>query len=190
MPVTARGTGSGLSGACIPLDGGVVVSFQRMKAILEVDEETASGSRAAGRAARPARCCARDCWPRVPRLSRRVQRDDRRQHCHERRRHAGREARCHPASRTRVEAGSPPVRSSVRGAASSRRHPATTSPSSSSDRKGRSLSSPKRRSSSSPGPRPPRPSSPPSRRWTRSRHRCPRSSPAVSLRRSSSTSTC
>jgi glycolate oxidase len=40
VPVTARGTGSGLSGACIPVDGGVVVSFQRMKAILEVDEET------------------------------------------------------------------------------------------------------------------------------------------------------
>ena len=30
VPVTARGSGSGLSGACIPPDGGVVVSFQRM----------------------------------------------------------------------------------------------------------------------------------------------------------------
>jgi glycolate oxidase len=40
VPVTARGTGSGLSGACIPPDGGVVVSFQRMNSILEIDEET------------------------------------------------------------------------------------------------------------------------------------------------------
>src|SRR3954447_7238228 len=40
VPVTARGTGSGLSGACIPPDGGVVVSFQRMNRVLEVDEET------------------------------------------------------------------------------------------------------------------------------------------------------
>jgi glycolate oxidase len=40
VPVTARGSGSGLSGACIPPDGGVVVSFQRMNRILEIDEET------------------------------------------------------------------------------------------------------------------------------------------------------
>ena len=40
VPVTARGTGSGLSGACIPPDGGVVVSFQRMNRVHEIDEET------------------------------------------------------------------------------------------------------------------------------------------------------
>ena len=40
VAVTARGTGSGLSGACIPRDGGVVISFQRMNSILEIDEET------------------------------------------------------------------------------------------------------------------------------------------------------
>ena len=27
VPVTARGSGTGLSGACIPVDGGIVVSF-------------------------------------------------------------------------------------------------------------------------------------------------------------------
>ncbi|MGZ4701020.1 MAG: FAD-binding oxidoreductase [Ilumatobacteraceae bacterium] len=37
VPVTARGSGSGLSGACVPLPGGIVVSFERMKAILEID---------------------------------------------------------------------------------------------------------------------------------------------------------
>jgi len=41
VPVTARGSGSGLSGACIPPDGGgVVVSFQRMNRVLEIDEDT------------------------------------------------------------------------------------------------------------------------------------------------------
>jgi glycolate oxidase len=37
VPVTARGSGSGLSGACIPVDGGIVVSFERMDQILEID---------------------------------------------------------------------------------------------------------------------------------------------------------
>ena len=30
VPVTARGSGTGLSGACIPVEGGIVVSFERM----------------------------------------------------------------------------------------------------------------------------------------------------------------
>ena len=37
-PLTARGSGTGLSGACIPRPGGVVVSFERMAGILEVDD--------------------------------------------------------------------------------------------------------------------------------------------------------
>ena len=36
-PVTARGSGTGLSGACIPKVDGVVLSFERMKRILEMD---------------------------------------------------------------------------------------------------------------------------------------------------------
>jgi glycolate dehydrogenase FAD-linked subunit len=39
VPVTARGAGTGLSGACIPLAGGMVVSFERMAALLEIDDE-------------------------------------------------------------------------------------------------------------------------------------------------------
>jgi glycolate oxidase len=39
IPVTARGSGTGLSGACIPQRGGLVVSFERMNAILEIDLE-------------------------------------------------------------------------------------------------------------------------------------------------------
>ncbi|MCK5826988.1 FAD-binding protein, partial [Candidatus Bipolaricaulota bacterium] len=39
IPITARGAGSGLAGGAIPLFGGVVVSFERMSAILEIDTE-------------------------------------------------------------------------------------------------------------------------------------------------------
>ena len=39
IPVTARGSGTGLSGACIPVEGGIVVSFERMKQVLEIDTE-------------------------------------------------------------------------------------------------------------------------------------------------------
>jgi len=38
-PLTARGSGTGLAGACIPRDGGVVVSFERMATILEIDTD-------------------------------------------------------------------------------------------------------------------------------------------------------
>jgi glycolate oxidase len=38
VAVTARGAGTGLSGACIPLLGGLVVSFERMDAVLEIDD--------------------------------------------------------------------------------------------------------------------------------------------------------
>jgi glycolate oxidase len=36
-PVTARGSGSGLSGSAIPREDGILVSFERMNAILEID---------------------------------------------------------------------------------------------------------------------------------------------------------
>ena len=37
VPVTARGSGTGLSGACIPRPDGLLVSFERMAEILEID---------------------------------------------------------------------------------------------------------------------------------------------------------
>lgn len=39
VPVTARGAGTGLSGACIPREGGIVISFDRMNQVLEIDRE-------------------------------------------------------------------------------------------------------------------------------------------------------
>src|SRR6476620_12495601 len=37
VPITARGSGTGLSGACIPVDGGIVLAFERMNEIIEID---------------------------------------------------------------------------------------------------------------------------------------------------------
>jgi glycolate oxidase len=38
VPVTARGAGTGLSGACIPRPGGIVISFERMAEVIEIDD--------------------------------------------------------------------------------------------------------------------------------------------------------
>ncbi|MBD3181972.1 FAD-binding protein, partial [Candidatus Poribacteria bacterium] len=38
FPITPRGAGSGLSGGAVPVCGGVVLSFERMNQILEIDE--------------------------------------------------------------------------------------------------------------------------------------------------------
>jgi len=38
-PVTARGSGTGLSGAAVPVEDGIVVAFDRMDAIVEIDTE-------------------------------------------------------------------------------------------------------------------------------------------------------
>lgn len=38
-PLTARGSGTGLSGASVPADGSIVVSFERMNAVVDVDVE-------------------------------------------------------------------------------------------------------------------------------------------------------
>ena len=37
VPLTARGSGTGLAGACIPRPDGVLISFERMNRILEID---------------------------------------------------------------------------------------------------------------------------------------------------------
>lgn len=38
-PLTVRGSGTGLSGACVPREGGIVVAMRAMDRILEIDEE-------------------------------------------------------------------------------------------------------------------------------------------------------
>jgi glycolate oxidase len=37
MPVTARGAGTGLAGACVPREGGILIAFREMSAVLEID---------------------------------------------------------------------------------------------------------------------------------------------------------
>ncbi|HWW54189.1 MAG TPA: FAD-binding oxidoreductase, partial [Acidimicrobiales bacterium] len=39
VPVTARGSGTGLCGSAIPVAGGLLVSFERMNRILEIDTD-------------------------------------------------------------------------------------------------------------------------------------------------------
>jgi glycolate oxidase len=39
-PVTARGAGTGLSGACIPIRDGIVISFERMAQLMDLDTKT------------------------------------------------------------------------------------------------------------------------------------------------------
>jgi len=39
IPVTPRGAGSGLSGGAVPVEGGIVLSLERMDEILEIDKE-------------------------------------------------------------------------------------------------------------------------------------------------------
>lgn len=39
VPVTARGSGTGLSGACTPIKSAVVVSFERMADVLDIDNQ-------------------------------------------------------------------------------------------------------------------------------------------------------
>ncbi|ACO04530.1 MAG TPA: FAD-binding oxidoreductase [Persephonella sp.] len=41
IPVTPRGAGSGYTGGALPVKGGVLVSFEKMDRILEIDEENA-----------------------------------------------------------------------------------------------------------------------------------------------------
>lgn len=37
VPITARGSATGLSGGCVPTAGGIVVAFDRMKRVVEID---------------------------------------------------------------------------------------------------------------------------------------------------------
>src|SRR5919204_3636899 len=37
IPYTARGAGTGLSGGCIPIDGGIILGFSKLNRVLEID---------------------------------------------------------------------------------------------------------------------------------------------------------
>ncbi|MEZ4804581.1 MAG: FAD-linked oxidase C-terminal domain-containing protein [Bacteroidia bacterium] len=48
IPLTTRGSGTGLSGACLPVLGGVVLSLERMNQILEIDTKNHQATVEAG----------------------------------------------------------------------------------------------------------------------------------------------
>ena len=39
IPVVVRGSGTGLSGGCTPVSDGILIAFDRMRAIKEIDTE-------------------------------------------------------------------------------------------------------------------------------------------------------
>ncbi|PLX89634.1 MAG: glycolate oxidase subunit GlcD [Desulfuromonas sp.] len=48
MPITPRGSGTGLSGGSVPVQGGMVICLNRMNKILEIDEENLTATVEAG----------------------------------------------------------------------------------------------------------------------------------------------
>ena len=48
-PVTARGSGTGLAGGCVPREGGILIAFREMAGILEVDVDNQVAVVATGR---------------------------------------------------------------------------------------------------------------------------------------------
>jgi glycolate oxidase len=48
IPLTPRGAGTGLCGGCVPRFGGIVMSFERMNRIIEIDEENLLATAEAG----------------------------------------------------------------------------------------------------------------------------------------------
>jgi len=48
VPITPRGSGTGLSGGSIPVDGGIVICLNKMNKILEIDEENLTATCQAG----------------------------------------------------------------------------------------------------------------------------------------------
>jgi hypothetical protein len=96
IPVTARGSGTGLSGAAIPHPDGIVLSFDQMDRHRRDRRGQPGGGGAARRHPRPARPGPRPAGARLPGVPGRVQRQPGRKRGHQRRRHAGREVRRHP----------------------------------------------------------------------------------------------
>jgi glycolate oxidase len=48
IPVTPRGAGTGLSGGCVPLHGGIVLSLERLNRVLEIDADNFAAVAEAG----------------------------------------------------------------------------------------------------------------------------------------------
>ena len=109
VPVTARGSGTGLSGAAIPREGGIVVSFERMNAVLEIDTENHVAVVQPGVTLTELEETTAAVGLVYPVYPGELTREPRRQHRHQRRWHAGGQVRRDPPPRARV-AGRPALR--------------------------------------------------------------------------------
>ena len=102
VPVTARGSGTGLSGAAISPPDGILVSFERMNAILEIDLDNHVAVVQPGVTLEQLNTALAEhglVYPVFPGESERVARGQR---GHQRRGHAGRQVRRHAPSRARA----------------------------------------------------------------------------------------
>ncbi len=113
VPVVARGSGTGLSGAAVPVADGILLAFDRMNRIREIDTENQVAVVEPGRHAGAAQRRAGAARADLPGLARRAERLARRERGHQRRRHARRPLR-----------GDPPPRPGARGGAGRRDRPA------------------------------------------------------------------
>ena len=105
IPLTARGSGTGLSGACIPVAGGAVVSFERMSQVLEIDTANHVAVVQPGVSLAQLDAATAPVGLVYPVFPGEKLGQPRRQRGYQRRRHAGRQVRGDPASGPRPGSG-------------------------------------------------------------------------------------
>ena len=82
IPVTTRGAGTGLSGGCIPLYGGIVLSLEHMHKVLDVDRENFAAVVQPGISLGKLPRSSRAFWIGLPGITRRDDGQRRREHSH------------------------------------------------------------------------------------------------------------
>ena len=113
VPVVARGSGTGLSGAAVPVADGILLAFDRMRRIREIDTENQVAVVEPGVTLEQLNAELAPLGLDLPGLPGRAERVARRERGHQRRRHARRPLR-----------GDPPPRAGPRGRAGRRQGPA------------------------------------------------------------------
>ena len=104
-PVTARGSGTGLAGACVPREGGILIAFREMESIIEIDVDNQVAVVQPGVTLRQLDEATADARARLPGLPRRGQRQPRRQRRHQRGRYARGQVRRDAAPGPRARGG-------------------------------------------------------------------------------------
>ena len=102
VPVVARGSGTGLSGAAVPVADGILLAFDRMKRILEIDTENQVAVVEPGVTLEQLNGELAPLGPDLPGVAGRAERLARRERRHQRGRHARRPLRRDASSRARA----------------------------------------------------------------------------------------